>query len=342
MQRCLELAAAGLGKVQPNPMVGAVIVRNGSIIGEGFHTVLGGPHAEVSAVQSVADKSLLTESSLYVNLEPCNHYGRTPPCTDLILESGIPEVVIAQGDPNPKVAGSGITRLINAGVKVTRGILEQEARYLNRRFNLFHEQKRPWIILKWAQTADGFVDRIRQEESLEAPSWITDEICRALVHHWRAEEQAILIGHHTLLLDNPKLNVRLCKGKDPVRMVVGRIESGVGRLHLLDGKQPTLVFSDSIGKGDHNLDWVTLNFGKPIWPQVFDELYKREIQSVIVEGGPVTLNSLIRGNLWDEARVFSGPLKFGNGIKAPDFQFIPHEQKTIGNSTLKTYYRNLS
>lgn len=327
MQRCLDLALNGLGSTAPNPMVGSVLVNNDRIIGEGYHIGFGKPHAEVEAIAQVKNPALLTESTLYVNLEPCNHQGKTGPCTDLILEKGIMKVVIGQCDSNP-VAGGGVERLRNHGVEVITGILESESRFLNRRFNTFHEKKRPFLILKWAQTTDGYVDSDRVGARGSGPSWITDETCRRLVHKWRSEEQGILAGSQTILLDNPQLNVRSWSGRDPVRITIDR----TGK--ILDGTIPTLVYTLTDQENKPNLDFVRLLPDTPVWPQVFSDLYNRNIQSVLIEGGPILLDSLIKENCWDEARVFIGPGWFGNGVRAPHFPFTPEAEEKVGNSRL--------
>jgi len=343
MQRCLDLASRGLGRTAPNPMVGAVIVRGEQVIGEGFHNRCGGDHAEVNAVEMVSDPQLLKESALYINLEPCNHQGKTPPCTDLILRMGIPKVIIGQGDPNPLVPGGGINRLRENGVDVVTGILEKECRFLNRRFNTYHEQKRPYIILKWAQTRDGFVDTLRDTPGAH-PTWITDETCRRLVHKWRSEEQAIMAGSRTILLDNPQLNVRAWSGKNPVRITIDRPGKIVrarhaGSLHILDGSEPTLVFTCEDQASRVNLEFLRITAEQPVWPQVFSVLYERGIQSVLVEGGPVLLKSLIDCDSWDEARVFTGPVWFGRGVKALEFPFAPSSSETVGNSEIMVFYK---
>lgn len=343
MQRCLDLARNGLGTVAPNPMVGAVIVHNDRIIGEGFHTGFGKPHAEVEAVNQVSDQSLLPDSTLYVNLEPCSHQGKTPPCTNLILDTGIRKVVIGQADPN-SAAGGGIHHLRDKGVEVITGILEQDSRWLNRRFNTFHELNRPWLILKWAQTADGFVDTLRDKPGNQKATWITDETCRRLVHKWRSEEQAILAGSLTILSDNPQLNIRAWSGHNPLRITIDRKGRLAGSEHgsslrIFDGEIPTVVFTCTEQKNQSNLEFVRISPDEPVWPQVLADLYHRNIQSVLVEGGPTLFETLIRANLWDEARVFIGPDWFGKGIKAPVFPFEPREEEEIGNSRLLQFHR---
>lgn len=340
MARALQLASSGLGSVAPNPMVGAVIVYKGKIIGEGFHQYYGGHHAEVNAVKSVQDKSKLKDSTLYVNLEPCNHTGLTPPCTNLILENKIPRVVIGQPDPHSLVGGRGIERLKANGVDTITGVLEKESRELNRRFNTFHENSRPYIILKWAMTADGFVDIIRKSSDPIGPNWITDEYCRRIVHKWRSEESAILAGTLTALKDNPKLNVRSWTGNNPLRIVLDRRLILPEYLHLMDGSIPTIVYSSAEKEGRENLDYVKMEFDDNILESILADLHKRNIQSVIIEGGPKLLTSFIEKGLWDEARVFTGPMKFGNGVKAPRFDFIPLEKLKTGNSQLEVFRKN--
>lgn len=315
MQRCLDLALLGMGNVAPNPMVGCVIVYNGIIIGEGYHEIIGGPHAEVNAIQSVQQRELLAHSTLYVSLEPCAHYGKTPPCSNLIIETGIPHVVIGIPDPFTKVAGKGIERLKEAGIRVEVGILENECRELNRRFFTFHEKKRPYIVLKWAQTLDGFIDTDRSETI--HPTWITNALAKRLVHRQRSEESAVLIGTNTAKYDNPALTVREWKGNQPVRMVIdrtGRLDAG---LQLFDGKVPTWIFT-SVRKEDKELEqYIILDFNQDILPQMLEELHRRNILSVVVEGGSFLLNSFLRDGLWDEAFVYTGNQYFGKGVKAP-------------------------
>jgi len=347
IQRCIDLARNGLGLVAPNPMVGAVVVHNEQVIGEGFHTTYGKPHAEVEAINQVKDQSLLPDSTLYVNLEPCNHQGKTPPCTDLILRTGIKRVVNGQTDPNTTASG-GISKLRENGVEVITGVLNEESRQLNRRFNTYHEHQRPYLILKWAQTTDGFVDTLRDKPGNQNPAWITDETCRMLVHKWRAEEPAILTGSRTILLDNPQLNVRCWTGKNPLRITIDRKgdlrqekETGDRKLPLrriFDGETPSLIYTYTDEENRPNVEFIRISPDEPVWPQVMADLYKRKIQSVLIEGGPTLFETLIREDLWDEARVFIGPGWFGNGLKAPHFPFQPTQSETIGNSRLLQFY----
>lgn len=337
MERALDLAKLGLGRVAPNPMVGAVIVHKGYIIGEGYHQVYGGPHAEVNAISSVKDKNLLKESTIYVNLEPCNHTGLTPPCTNLIIEHSVPRVVVGQIDPNPLVGGKGIERLKNNGIDVEQGVLEEESLDLNKRFNTFHKKKRPFIILKWAQTEDGFVDAVRNIDDPVQPNWITDEFCRRLVHKWRSEEPAIIVGTETAKKDNPQLNVRSWSGKSPLRLVIDRNLRLDKSLYLFDGSIPTIIFNAEMNSTRENLQYIKLDFSKDILQSIMNELYEKSLQSLIVEGGPILLNSFIKQGLWDEARIFTGPLNFGNGVLAPEFPFSPSQKIQTGNSLLEIF-----
>jgi len=319
MHRCLELAALGLGDVAPNPMVGCVVVHDGKIIGEGYHRKYGGPHAEVNAIQSVKNKDLLTQSTLYVSLEPCAHYGKTPPCSDLIIANNIPEVIVGTIDPYAKVAGKGIEKMRKAGIDVKVGMLEDECRELNRRFFTFHEKKRPYIILKWAQTVDGFIDYEQKDEN--RPTWITNELSKRMVHKQRSEESAVLIGTNTAEKDNPLLTVREWQGNQPYRMVLDRTGRLNPELHLFDGTAPTVVFTDLntavLPKQELLTSYVKIDFANHPLEQIMEYLHKNEIQSLIVEGGSRLLTSFISSGLWDEAHIYSGIRFFGGGVKAP-------------------------
>ena len=315
MQRCLELALLGMGDVAPNPMVGCVIVYEGKIIGEGYHEKYGQAHAEVNAVRSVKNPELLSKSTLYVSLEPCAHFGKTPPCSDLIIESCIPRVVIGTVDPFAKVSGKGIEKMRAAGIEVEVGLLENECRELNRRFFTFHEKKRPYILLKWAQTLDGFIDTDRSET--QHPTWITNTLSKRLVHRQRSEESAILIGTNTAQYDNPALTVREWMGNQPVRMVIDRTRRLNSNLTIFDQKSPTWVFTDVECEDTENVKFITLDFKQDILPQMLAELYKRDILSVVVEGGSILLDSFLSHELWDEAFVYTGNQFFGKGVAAP-------------------------
>ncbi|MCC7331731.1 MAG: bifunctional diaminohydroxyphosphoribosylaminopyrimidine deaminase/5-amino-6-(5-phosphoribosylamino)uracil reductase RibD [Flavobacteriales bacterium] len=325
MSRCLDLAKLGMGKVAPNPMVGCVVVHNGNIIGEGFHQQYGGNHAEVNAIQAVKNKSLLKESTLYVNLEPCAHFGKTPPCANLIVEHNIPRVVIGCVDSYSEVSGKGIEKLQNAGIELTVGVLENESLELNKRFFTFHNKKRPYIILKWAETKDGFFDVDRGNEIAgltrnNVDNWITNDLSKKLVHKWRSEEMAIMVGTNTALNDNPRLTVREWKGENPTRIVIDLHDRLPQSLNIFDKSIPTIVFSLNKETSTNNLTYVKINDTKTLLKEALNELHKRNIQSVIVEGGATLLQSFIDQQLWDEARVFIGNKKFTTGLKAPSLK----------------------
>lgn len=340
MIRCLELAKMGQGNTSPNPMVGSVIVHNEKIIGEGYHQKCGEAHAEINAINSVKDKSLLSESTLYVNLEPCSHYGKTPPCAVKIADLKIPRVVIGIKDISAKVNGKGIEILKNAGTRVTVGIMEKESYELNKRFFTYHTKKRPYIILKWAQTKDGFIDKDRTNKDEPEINWITNAISKSLVHKWRTEEDAILIGKETARKDNPQLTAREWTGKQPLRLVLDRNLTIPKNLHILDGNYPTVVFNELKTEKQHNLDFFQLNYDNDILKQILDSLYERKILSLIVEGGKKTLQSFIDKNLWDEAKIFTGDINFEKGVPAPDFPFKPQITQELEESKV-VFYRNL-
>ncbi len=318
ISRCLELAKNGLGNVAPNPLVGCVIVHNDEIIAEGYHKEYGGPHAEVNAINSVKDKSLLTESTLYVNLEPCSHHGKTPPCADLIIENKIPKVVIGIKDPFVEVAGKGIEKLKNAGIEVEIDILIDKCQNLNKRFFTFHQKKRPYIILKWAETLDGFIDLPREKCESPNVNWITDTKLKALVHKWRSEEPAIMVGSNTAINDNPKLNVREWTGKNPLRILLDPELETPTDFNIFDNSTPALIFTTKETESKENIEFVMLNKDTDYLNQVIETLYKKQIQSVIIEGGKMLLESFIKSGLWDEVRVFVGNKIFTKGLKAPN------------------------
>lgn len=340
MRRCLELAKNGLGTTYPNPMVGSVIVFDDKIIGEGWHRKAGEPHAEVNAVNSVKDKSLLKKSTIYVSLEPCSHYGKTPPCCDLIIENEIPNVVIGTVDPNIKVAGNGIKKLIEAGKNVKVGVLEIECAELNKRFFTFHEKKRPYIILKWAETQDGFIApeeilRKSQNDNEQKPVWITNEFSRQLVHKWRSEEQAILVGTQTVIDDNPKLDVRDWTGESPIRIVLDQNNRIPKDNYIFNNEVKTIILCQSIiAIKKENCIFEIVDFEQNLVQQILFVLYKHQIQSIIIEGGRQTLQTFIDENLWDEARIFIGKSNFGNGTKAPTIALKNSEKNLIGTDEL--------
>ena len=332
MHRALQIAKNGLGQTAPNPMVGAVIVYDTKIIGEGFTSAYGGPHAEVNAIASVKDTSLLKSATLYVTLEPCSHYGKTPPCADLIIKHGISKVVIGLLDPHEKVAGQGIKKLEEAGCIVTVGILKEACAEHHKRFLTFHTKKRPYIILKWAETFDGFIapEQTKRGDTKE-PYWITNKRSRQLVHKWRSEEQGILVGTTTVLADNPQLNLRDWDGKPPIRIVLDRSLKIPQDYHVLDGTQPTLVCTEinDDRKYQKGITYRLLDFGKNIPQQLCKIFFEEQIQSVIIEGGSQTLESFIESGLWDEARIFKGATTFGKGLKAPQITGTIQSQYTI-------------
>jgi diaminohydroxyphosphoribosylaminopyrimidine deaminase/5-amino-6-(5-phosphoribosylamino)uracil reductase len=341
MKRCIELAKNGLGTTYPNPLVGSVIVHDGKIIGEGWHKKAGEPHAEVNAVNSVKDKSLLKEATIYVSLEPCSHFGKTPPCCDLIIANEIPNVVVGTVDPFAKVAGNGIKKLVESGKNVTVGILEDECNELNKRFFTFHQKKRPFIILKWAETADGFIapEMLKpvQHDKLK-PVWITNQYSRQLVHKWRTEEQAILVGTNTVLDDNPKLDARDFLGNNPIRIVFDKSGKISEKHHVKDNSQKTIFITESENFiSTENCIYENAIFDIHLISSVCSILYQNDIQSVIIEGGSKTLQSFIDANLWDEARVFKGDTTFQNGTLAPNISGNPVAGFDIMNDELKIF-----
>lgn len=320
INRCIEIAKNGLGTTRPNPMVGCVIVHNDIIIGEGFTSTYGGHHAEVNAITSVTDKSLLKYATLYVTLEPCSHFGKTPPCSDFIIKNHIPKVVIGTKDIHNKVAGKGIEKLINSGCHVTIGVLEDQCKEHHKRFFTFHNKKRPYIILKWAQTQDAFIAPKTKDE--KKPVWITNEYSRQLTHKWRTEEQAILVGANTVLEDTPSLTARHWKGQNPIRVILDKN----GKL-----SNDQIVFNDEA---------QTLLIKEISPEEISKKLHQNNINSVIVEGGAKTLQLFIDAYLWDEARVFTGNNIFKEGIKAPLFSGKLISEQHIEDDVLKIYSNN--
>lgn len=338
MTRCIQLARNGLCNTPPNPMVGAVIVHAGKIIGEGYHARCGEGHAEVNAIRSVEDESLLKEATIYVSLEPCSHYGKTPPCADLIISKGIPRVVVGCVDPFSLVAGRGIRKLRDVGIEVTVGILEHECQKLIKRFVTFNTLQRPYITLKWAQSADGYIDKERTSGSPEVLSTVFTSQC---VHKMRAEHKAILVGTNTALLDNPSLTTRSWYGRNPLRLVIDRDLSLPSSLHLFDGSTPTWVFTERQKTDSPNLTFKQIDFSHDILPQICRALYDEKVQSVLVEGGSSLLQSFIDANLWDEAYVEHASRCLTQGVKAP---YIPsgHESEALcrGGVTVVHYRKS--
>ena len=316
MQRALDLANLGLGSVSPNPMVGAVIVHNDTIIGEGWHQQFGFAHAEVNAINSVQKKDFLSESTIYVTLEPCAHFGKTPPCADLLIQSKFKKVVVAMLDPNPLVAGKGIQRMREAGIEVEIGLLESEAKILNKRFVIFIEKKRPYVILKWAETADGFISPALN--ATKEAKQITNKLSQFLVHKWRREEDAIMVGMNTLLHDNPNLDARHADGfKQPIRITLDEKGAIAGDYNFCNGKLSSIIFNYQKEEEDEAIKYLKLDQKQEPFGQLLTRLHKNGIGSVLVEGGSKLINRFLETNLWDEARVSVSDKTFGSGILAP-------------------------
>ena len=336
IKRCIELAKNGLGTTYPNPLVGCVIVFENTIIGEGWHKKSGASHAEVIAIESVQNKELLSSSTLYVSLEPCSHFGKTPPCADLILKYKIPNVVIGTVDPNSKVAGKGIQKLKDSGVNVTFGILEKEGNELNKRFFTFHRKNRPYIILKWAESADGFISPKNKTE--QKPVWISNEYSRQLAHKWRSEEQAILVGTQTIIDDNPSLTVRDWVGKNPIRVVIDKENAIDLSSNVFDNQAKTIVFSNKeVTSNSDKIQTIKIDFDTNSTQEIVKKLYNNNIQSIIIEGGRKTLQSFIDANLWDEARIFIGEINLKEGTKAPELNRKINSKVVLKKDTLLLY-----
>ncbi len=331
MQRAIELAHLGKGFVSPNPLVGCVIVQEGKIIGEGWHRKYGAPHAEVEAVNSVRDKALLPLSTVYVNLEPCSHFGKTPPCADMLIREQVKKVVIANLDSNPLVAGEGVKKLKAAGIEVITDVLTREGRVLNKRFFTFMEKQRPYIILKWAQTHDDFIARANFDSK-----WISNDLSRRLVHKWRTEEDAILVGYNTVKYDDPKLNVRLWSGRDPVRIIIDRHLQLDASLTVFNKLQKTICYNLLKNEEHYNLIFRKLDETE-FFQQLVADLYRLQIQSVIIEGGARTLQTFIDLGLWDEANVFESKLTFGNGVQAPFINGTMIQDQPLFTDVLKVF-----
>ncbi len=338
MTRALELATLGRGFVSPNPLVGCVIVyddRTGPrIIGEGWHRRYGEAHAEVNAIKSVlaGDEALLREATVYVTLEPCSHYGKTPPCADLLIEKQVRRVVVCNDDPNPLVAGRGLAKLRAAGITVETGILTEQGRELNRRFFTQIEQQRPYIVLKWAETLDDFMGGPGSQ-----PVAISGSLAQRLVHRWRTEEDAIMVGTTTAHNDNPRLNVRLWNGRNPTRIVIDKAGQLPASLHIFDGSQQTLCYTYQPARTEGPTAFIQLSEHDMLLPRIMTDLHKRGIQSVLVEGGAALLNSLIEAGLWDEMRVFRSPKMLNEGVKAPTVRGKLMRREMIGNDELSVY-----
>ncbi len=342
MKRCLELAVLGAGKTSPNPMVGAVIVQNGEIIGEGYTSPYGGAHAEVNAVRSVIDqvgeakaRELFSESTIYVSLEPCAHFGKTPPCADMIVDMGFKEAVIACLDPFAKVNGLGLKKLQDAGIRTEVGVMEDDAKWVNRRFFTKLKDFRPYVILKWAETADGYFAPVSGQR------WISNQASKQLVHKWRSEEDAILVGKRTAELDNPSLTVREWQGRNPKRILIDKNLELAESLSIFDDAAETIIFNAKKTDWQGNRKYIELeNFDLYLPQQILYQLYLMDVQSIIVEGGRKTLDLFIQAGLWDEARVFVGAESWAEGIEAPKLIGDLKEEIQVGSDQLKIYLPN--
>lgn len=338
MRRCITLARNGAGFVSPNPMVGAVVVCDDKIIGEGYHAKCGEAHAEVNAIASVHDKELLKRSTIYVSLEPCSHHGKTPPCAELIIKMQIPRVVVGSKDPFPQVAGRGIAMLRAAGIEVVDGVLKNECDELNKTFMHCHTAKRPFVLLKWAQTADGYMDYKRMSEDQKKPLVLSNEESRREVHKLRSEFDAIMVGTTTALLDNPSLTVRYWSGRNPIRIVLDQNLDLPKDLHLFDGGVTTLVINEiKNSKEGSGLEYIRMDFSLNLLSQLLAELQRRKIESLMVEGGCVLLQSFIDERLWDEARVEYAPFCIGNGVPAPMLNGVMKGVETIKSNRIVHY-----
>ncbi len=332
MARCIQLAKLGRGNVAPNPLVGAVIVHEGKIIGEGFHKMYGGSHAEVNAVNSVNNEELLKSSTIYVSLEPCAHHGKTPPCADLLVEKQFQRVVIGCRDAHSAVDGKGIFRLKNAGIQVTTGVLEEECRELNKAFFVSHEKGRPYIFLKWAQTPSGLIDGATHDGKI---TWISTPEVQTLVHTWRSEYQSILVGKNTVKNDNPSLTVRAVAGNNPIRIVLDSSAELDSRLNVFDGTAKTIVLNTKRKEQSAQYSFLQLDEMTPA--KIVSALHQEGIQSVMIEGGARTLQSFIDANLWDEAKVIVGQVEFDHGTLAPVIHHTPYHIEQFFGDQIKSY-----
>jgi diaminohydroxyphosphoribosylaminopyrimidine deaminase/5-amino-6-(5-phosphoribosylamino)uracil reductase len=342
MNRCLELARLGEGLVAPNPLVGSVVVYDGRIIGEGWHRKFGGNHAEVNAIESVKNKSLLAHSILYVNLEPCSHFGKTPPCANLLIKYKIPKVVIGMVDPNPQVAGKGVELLRNAGVEVVLDVLNEEAVLLNKRFIKYYLQKKPYVVLKWAQTQNGMLSpdaKKMSKQDFERERHITGFLVQKLVHKWRTVEDAIMVGTNTALTDNPALDARAWVGKNPVRVIIDNNLRLPRDLKIFSQNQRTLIFNSTKNEVFENLQFVKIDFLGNWFSELLSCLYEMKIQSLIIEGGSQLLHSILEGDLWDEAIVFYSPKHISKGIQAPSIYGKIIQQQEFDGVQMTQYKR---
>jgi len=345
MSRCIQLAKNGLGKTYPNPMVGCVIVHDDKILAEGWHQKAGEPHAEVNAINSLKEKdaSLIQKATIYVSLEPCSHFGKTPPCADLIVEKGFKKAVIGMTDPFAKVSGKGIQKLMTNGCDVILGVLEKECLELNKRFVTFHNQKRPYVILKWAESQDGFLSPYQfGKDRKTEPVWLTNAYSKQLVHKWRSEEQAIMVGKHTALMDDPSLTTRLWEGQNPLRILIDKDLEVPGDNSIYSADAETLVFTKKAPtQSNMHVTYIEIDFDQEVNSQILEKLYHKNIQSLIVEGGRITLQHFIENNFWDEARVFRSKALLKQGTLAPELNFEAETTESILDDELKIYRNSL-
>ena len=336
IQRCIDIAHNGLGTTYPNPLVGSVIVHNDIIIGEGWHKESGQPHAEINAINSVKDTSLLQDSEIYISLEPCSHYGKTPPCAQKIAELKFKKVIVGSLDPSEKVNGKGIEIIKNAGIEIVTRVLEKECKELNRRFTTFHQEKRPYIILKWAETLNKKMDNGTNRNT---PFWISNKYSLQKTHLLRSQEQAILVGKNTALIDNPYLTCRNIKGKNPIRVLIDKNLDIPASYHIFNEEAPTLIFNEKKQIQKDHLKYIQIDFSKNIIPQITKNLYINKIQSIIIEGGRKTLQDFIDLNLWDEAIITSSHALVENGTPAPTL-FGEITQQECWGDNLTSYLKN--
>lgn len=340
MQRCFELALKGIGNVSPNPMVGCVIVSEGKIIGEGFHRQYGKAHAEVNAITNAIEngnETKLVGSSLYVNLEPCSHFGKTPPCTDLIISKKIKKVFIANKDPFELVNGRGISKLRDAEIEVVDSLLSNDGLLLNKRFFTFHSKKRPFVILKFAQTKDGFM---APEENSTFKKKISNQLTDKLVHQWRSEEMSIMIGTLTALKDNPMLTVRHIRGNNPIRIVIDKDLKIPSSYKLFNNDAPTWIYNSQTNLVKENIIWRKINFSENLLEELLDSLYQNNILSVFVEGGKNLIDQFIKKGIWDEMRVITSDKVFGKGLHSPNINLKATSALSIENDEISIYYNN--
>ena len=337
MKRCIELATRGIRNTYPNPMVGCIIVHNNMIIGEGYHEAYGSSHAEVNAINSVINQDLLSKSTLYVNLEPCNHFGKTPPCTNLIIDKGIKNVIIGSRDPNSLVKGGGINTLISSGCNVEHGIMKDKCDKLNKRFFTFHNQRRPYVILKWAESKDGFISPRKSDRNEQDIFWISNEQSKKMSHYFRSQEHSILVGVQTVIDDDPELTTRLVDGKNPIRIVLDPNNRIPNNSKVLSTESETIIFSKTKNLELKNNNQVISQFDLD---SILESLYKKGIQSVIVEGGAYTIQKFLDNDKWDCIRIFKSNKNLNGGLDAPNYEVEKSKFKSIEDDKFYEIFKN--